>query len=114
MFKFTSLEYTTISLLIIIFLFLVYKYNNNEPFVNRKQIHFYYTNWCGHSRRAMETGGLLDQLSQYNVEIVMYDCEKLKCEDIMGYPTIKLGENKIPFKGKRTVENILYALYSIN
>ena len=87
---------------------------------NEARVIFFYTNWCGHSKKAMPEWEKLEAKLQESpvfgttrVKAVRIDADRDRATTslygVEGYPTIKLETSSIlsDFSGKRTVDGFL-------
>jgi protein disulfide-isomerase-like protein len=89
-------------------------YSEHFETSNKKTLTLYYAPWCPHCKPVKP---VFDELSKIyagnkhiNIETVNGDEEpnKLKEQNVKGYPTIKLviGEKSVEYKGERTAEKL--------
>ena len=92
-----------------------------ETLPNTARLYFFYTDWCGFSKKAQPEWDSLDLPATFGstkVEGVKVDCEKEKAQcstyGIEGYPTVKLETSGgiQDYKGKMTKEALLEFLRS--
>ena len=103
-----------------------------EPFVNtpkrdvpvgKGRIYFFYTDWCGFSKKAMPDWESLEKalretpyFGNTEVTAVRVNCEEDRATcllyEVEGYPTIKLETSSLlhDYEGKRTTEALLQFL----
>ena len=91
---------------------LMEKYQNNNNNNNNKKLVLFYANWCGASTGFLPTWELLkgdSTIETLDIDVDL-DANKQKTTDfkIEFLPTLFLvkGNNRIKYKGNRTLENI--------
>lgn len=78
------------------------------------QLNLYYTMWCGYSQQFLPIWTEFEKYAVDNnlaVATNKFDCDKVKCESIEGFPTVTLENNgtRIVMGGKypRTIDGLL-------
>lgn len=80
----------------------------------------YYTNWCGFSQQFLPTWFNLEKYikeNKININIQSIDCDKNKCPNIKGYPTILLHKQDktiINYDGDRSMQNLISFIQTNN
>ncbi len=115
------MNYKIYIVVILVVILLILQFQNPEVKVQSKEnfvsnddnitLKLYYTNWCGWSQKFLP---IWDELTKKvkKVNMTKIDCEKNKelCEGIPGFPYLileKKKDDKITYKGDRTVDGIL-------
>lgn len=101
--------------------------SNKSPSNKNLELHMVYTNWCGHSKRALpHFDKVMDELhgstlGEHNVKVIKHDAETpegkefAKKHNVKGFPThfIIEGEKKIEKGIGRTYDELMSKIKSI-